>query len=75
MSELTCAIIIATHNRLPELRRTLGVIAELAPAPDEVLVCADGCDDGTAEFVREQFPTAKLIEHARRRGRSGRGSS
>jgi GT2 family glycosyltransferase len=54
---------ITTHNRLPELRRTLGVIRTLEPAPDEVLVCADGCDDGTAEFVRGQFPEVKLIEH------------
>jgi GT2 family glycosyltransferase len=65
MSELTCAISIATHNRLPELRRTLDVIAGLDPAPDELLVCADGCEDGTAQYVREHFPNAKLIEHAR----------
>jgi GT2 family glycosyltransferase len=61
---LTCAISIATHNRLPELRRTLGIVAELKPPPDELLVCADGCDDGTAGYVREKFPDAKVIEHA-----------
>ncbi len=63
MSELSCAVMITTHSRLPELKRTLGVIANLAPAPDEVLVCADGCEDGTAEFVRRQFPWVHLIEH------------
>ena len=61
---MTCGISIATHNRLPELRRTLAVIAELSPPPDELLICADGCDDGTAQYVRDQFPAAKLIEHA-----------
>jgi GT2 family glycosyltransferase len=68
MSQLSCAISIASHNRLAELRRTLGVIAELAPAPDEVLVCADGCNDGTAEFVREQFARVNLIEHREPQG-------
>jgi len=65
---LTCAISIATHNRLTELQRTLGVVAELRPAPDELLVCADGCDDGTIEYVREHFPKAKVIEHAQPMG-------
>jgi GT2 family glycosyltransferase len=65
---LTCAVSIATRNRLPELRRTLGVVAALAPPPDEVLVCADGCDDGTAQWVRDTFPGATLIEHAEARG-------
>ena len=68
MTGLTCAISIATHNRLAELRRTLGVVAALAPGPDELLLCADGCEDGTAEYVREHFPAAKLIEHAQARG-------
>src|ERR1039457_2056660 len=68
MSEATCAISIATHNRLPELRRSLGVIAALAPPPDDLLVCADGCDDGTAQYVRDHFPRARLIEHAQPHG-------
>jgi GT2 family glycosyltransferase len=63
MTELTCAIGIATHNRLPELRRTLDVVSALAPPADELLVCADGCTDGTAQYVRDRFPHAKLIEH------------
>lgn len=68
MSRLTCAISIATHNRLPELRRTLGIVAALTPPADQLLVCADGCDDGTAQYVRDHFPAATLIEHARPRG-------
>lgn len=46
---LRVAICIATHNRRDELIRTLGVLAGLDPAPDEVLVAADGCTDGTDE--------------------------
>jgi GT2 family glycosyltransferase len=68
MSALTCAISIATHNRLSELRRTLGIIAGLNPEPDELLLCPDGCDDGTAQYLRDQFPAARLIEHTRPQG-------
>jgi GT2 family glycosyltransferase len=65
---LTCAISIATHNRLPELRRTLDIIAALAPQPDELLICADGCDDGTADYVREHYPNVTLVEHSQPHG-------
>ena len=63
MNGPTCAISIATHNRLPELQRTLGVVAGLQPQPDEILICADGCTDGTADFIREHCPKARLIEN------------
>jgi len=65
---MSVAISIATHNRLPELRRTLGVIGTLTPQPDELLVCADGCDDGTTRFLRDEFPNAKVIEHGTAQG-------
>ena len=44
------------------------IVAALSPQPDELLICADGCDDGTAQYVREHFPHAKLIEHAQPHG-------
>jgi len=68
MKTPTCAISIATLNRLEELRRTLSVVAALDPQPDELLICADGCTDATAQYVRENFPHAKLIEHTQPRG-------
>jgi GT2 family glycosyltransferase len=68
MNAPTCAITIATHNRLPELQRTLGVVAGLQPQPDEILICADGCTDGTADFIRENWPQARLIEHPQSQG-------
>jgi GT2 family glycosyltransferase len=48
---LTCAIVITTRNRLANLQQTLRAIARLDPQPDEILICADGCTDGTVEFV------------------------
>ena len=65
---LTCAIIIATRNRLGNLQQTLQVIRRLDPKPDEILVCADACTDGTAEFIGA-LPDVRLIVN-----KTGRGS-
>lgn len=65
---LRVAICITTHNRRVELERTLAHLATLSPPPDELLVVADGCTDGTAAWVREKHPTARLFEHTPGRG-------
>ena len=45
------SIMITTRHRLDELRRTIRMLGKLDPSPDEILITADGCTDGTAEFV------------------------
>jgi GT2 family glycosyltransferase len=65
---LKVAVCITTHNRRAELARTLGEIARLNPAPDEILVVADGCTDGTDAFVRNDYPLVKLRVHSTARG-------
>ncbi len=54
------SIMITTSNRLGELRRTMQMLRKLDPSPDEILITADGCTDGTAEFV-SAMPNVKLI--------------
>jgi GT2 family glycosyltransferase len=61
------AITITTHNRRDELARTLMHLGRLDPAPDEILVCADGCSDGTLELLKEQ-PSIRTIVHERAAG-------
>ena len=60
---LTVGICIATHNRRDDLARTLAALARLSPAPDEIIVAADGCTDGTADWVRSSHPGVRLIVH------------
>jgi GT2 family glycosyltransferase len=62
------SIMITTRNRREELRRTLGKLFELQPAADEILICADGCTDGTSEIVRQDFPSCILLENDSARG-------
>ncbi len=58
---LSCGVTIATHNRKEDLAATLGAIAQLPVQPDEVIICADGCTDDTAAFVRAEYPGHRLL--------------
>ena len=35
---------------------------------NEILIVADGCTDGTADFVRQRHPEARLFVHEKGRG-------
>ncbi|HET9367368.1 MAG TPA: glycosyltransferase family A protein [Candidatus Udaeobacter sp.] len=59
---------ITTRNRGEELRRTLSKLQQLRPQPNEILICADGCTDGTSEIVQSEFPNCTLIENETARG-------
>ena len=61
------SVMITTSNRLEELQRTLQMLGKLDPPPDEVLVTADGCTDGTAEFL-SAMPNVKFLGNQPARG-------
>lgn len=63
VNAMNCAIMLPTHNRLEDIRRTLSVIARLDPPPDEVLITADACMDGTQDFVRREHAAFRLFEN------------
>lgn len=67
----TCAVSIATHNRLEELQRTCAILAALDPPPGELLIAADGCTDGTAAWVRAHLPDARLFVNTPGKGSIG----
>jgi GT2 family glycosyltransferase len=61
MNFMTLSIMITTRNRVEDLQQTLRVLTNLNPVPDEILITADGCTDGTIELVKSELPNAKLI--------------
>ena len=65
---LRVSVCIATHNRREDLSRTLREVSLLDPPPDEILVMADGCSDGTSSVIRDEWPRVRLFEHERSQG-------
>ena len=65
---LTVAVCITTHNRRAELVRTLNEIGQLDPPPHQILVAADGCSDGTIEWLQKIHPRVSLIVHPKAQG-------
>ena len=65
---MTLSVMITTRNRVEDLERTTRVLAELDPGPQEILITADGCTDGTASLVKSDLPDAKLIVNEQARG-------
>ncbi len=57
------SIMITTHNRRADLERTLAALGTLNPGPAEILVCADGCTDGTADYLKSSHPEIILLEN------------
>jgi len=55
-------VIIPTYNRREELARSLKSVFEQTLPPKEVIVVDDGSTDGTAQWVRQTYPAAMLVE-------------
>jgi len=65
---MTVSVVIATKNRLAEVRRTCELIRQLNPPPLELIITTDRCTDDTVEFVKSALPEAKLIVNEQMRG-------
>jgi GT2 family glycosyltransferase len=58
---MTVSVVIATKNRLAELRRTWLALQQLIPPPLEVLITTDGCTEEMVAAVKAELPTARLF--------------
>ncbi len=67
MTKMTVSIAIATLNRSNDLRETLLDLQKLNPPPLEILVCLDGCTDGSRAMLAD-FPTVTVIGNDRPSG-------
>jgi len=67
------AVVVLTHNRAGELRRTLRHLLAL-PLPPVVAVVDNGSSDHTARMVREDFPQVRLVALPRNIGAAARNA-
>ena len=63
------SIMITTRNRVDDLKITCTTLSALNPPPFEVLITADGCTDGTIDFIKSEYPQFNLTIN-----KVGRGS-
>ncbi|HET6324538.1 MAG TPA: glycosyltransferase family 2 protein [Planctomycetaceae bacterium] len=61
-------IMIATHNRVDELLKTLESCRVLSGPPPEILVVDDTSTDGTYETVRTRFPKVNIVRNEVNKG-------
>ena len=58
------SILITTKNRLLDLKYTLLKIQNLLNRFDvECLICDDGSNDGTSQFIKEKYPKISIIRN------------
>ena len=58
----SATVVVTTRNRKEDLRTCLSSIQRQS-IPVETIVIDDASTDGTAEMVRAEFPTARLVAH------------
>jgi glycosyltransferase involved in cell wall biosynthesis len=69
MSAIKFSIVITTKNRLDELKITLEKIDFLLNKSDvEVLLYDDGSDDGTFEYIKQNYPRIILFRNEKSKG-------
>ncbi|MFJ5559922.1 glycosyltransferase family 2 protein [Streptomyces sp. NPDC093250] len=71
MTDPRATVVVITHNRRPELLRTLRRLAELPERP-RVIVTDNASTDGTAEAVARHHPDVRLLRPGRNLGAVGR---
>lgn len=62
---------VVTRNRRELLAEALAAVHAQTRAPEDLVVVDNASSDGTAEYVREHFPTASLVSLARNMGGAG----
>ncbi|MDG9721105.1 glycosyltransferase family 2 protein [Streptomyces sp. DH24] len=71
MTDPRTTVVVITHNRRPELLRTLDRLAELPERPP-VIVTDNASTDGTATAVARHHPRVRLLRPGRNLGAVGR---
>jgi len=63
------SILITTKNRLPDLKETLNQLTGFIENKNvEFIICDDGSNDETFDYVKQNYPDISLIQHQKSKG-------
>jgi hypothetical protein len=65
------SVVVPTYNRKKDVLDCLGSLQNLTYPHCEVIVVDNGSTDGTAEAVKQRFPTVKLVRSDKNLGAAG----
>jgi len=72
---MSISVVIPSYNRLNTLPLAIDSVLAQTLSADEIIVIDDGSTDGTSEFVKQHYPSIKLVtqknagvSHARNQG-------
>jgi GT2 family glycosyltransferase len=68
MNRPSFGIVITSYNRCDDLRSTCAQLRKLNPPPDEIIICLDGCTDGSREMLTSKFPRYQMMENSTPQG-------
>jgi GT2 family glycosyltransferase len=71
VSKAPVSAIIPTYNRVGDLSTTLDRILKCNPVPEETLVHVDAEDEETADWLRRQYPSVRILESSTPQGPGG----
>ena len=58
---MNISVIIPTYNRKETLKRAIQSVLIQSYTPYEIIIIDDGSDDGTKEWLKDNFPNVKYI--------------
>ncbi|MDT0648862.1 glycosyltransferase family 2 protein [Autumnicola edwardsiae] len=62
------SILIATRNRLHELKKTLATLSKLMDKKVTIIVCDDASEDGTYCYVTDKYPNIHVVQNEVNKG-------
>src|SRR5262245_40639871 len=71
MSAVAASVVIPNYNGLRFLPRLMASLTEQSRSDFEIIVVDDCSEDGSAGYLKTQWPAVRVIQNARNRGFAG----
>ena len=71
---MNISVVIPTYNRIELLKRSIDSVINQTIKPSEIIIVADGSNDGTEAMVKKKYDSLKLIKQKNKGASAARNS-